>query len=78
MFIKRDWCIRTAGSLMPKQSDPKSLQIQTRVEFRIDCSCKSDNGLIAVLQSSLGLVGWVNPAFGLTAATLGLYNAATC
>lgn len=63
---------------MPKQSDPKSLQIQTRVEFRIDCSCKSDNGLIAVLQSSLGLVGWVNPAFGLTAATLGLYNAATC
>jgi hypothetical protein len=63
---------------MAKQSDPKSLQIQTRVEFRIDCSCKSDNGLIVVLQSSLGLVGWVNPAFGVTAATLGLYNAATC
>lgn len=63
---------------MAKQSDPMSLQIQTRVEFRIDCSCQSDNGLIAVLQSSLGLVGWVSPAFGIAGASLGLYNAATC
>lgn len=63
---------------MAKQSDPKSLQIQTQVEFRIDCSCESDNGLMGVLQSSLGLVGWISPAFGVTAATVGLYNAATC
>lgn len=63
---------------MARQADPKSLQVQTKVEFRIDCSCESDNGLIAILQSSLGLVGWVSPAFGVTGASLGLYNAASC
>lgn len=63
---------------MAKQSEPRNLQIQTQVEFRIDCSssCESNNGLIAILQSALGLVGWVNPVFGVTAATVGIYNAA--
>lgn len=61
-----------------KQSDPKSLQVQMQVDFRIDCSCKSDTGLIGTVRDSLGLFGWINPAFGVTAATLGLIDRVTC
>ncbi|OAF98589.1 uncharacterized protein CC84DRAFT_1200484 [Paraphaeosphaeria sporulosa] len=61
-----------------KQSDPKSLQVQMQVDFRVDCSCESDSGLLNTIRNSLGLVGWIHPAFGVVGAAIGLYDGATC
>lgn len=74
--ITQDQLTYPRGEIFAAQQSNPQWITQTRVDFRVQCTCRTDRSdFLAYLSNGLGLFGgWISPAFGTAAAAINIAN----